>query len=281
MASAPLRDVERQVRLVISDVDGTLVTPDKVLTRQAREAVQRVIDAGIHFTIMSSRPARGLTTLIDALHLRDPIASLNGGLIVRPDLSVIDELLVPRDVAEIIINVLTDAQLDVWIYTGEDWRVRSRHAPHVEREERTVGFPPTVVTSLDAVLDRAIKIVGVSDDDDAMARCVAEVRRAAGERVSAVLSQPYYLDVTHPRANKGDATGFLSDLLGIPAEQIATIGDMPSDVLMFARSSISIAMGNASPEVRGGARFVTRSNAEEGFALAMHRFVLGGASVAI
>ena len=122
--------------------------------------------------------------------------------------------------------------------------------------------------------DPVIKIVGVSDDADAMARCVEQMRRTFGQQVSAALSQPYYLDVTHPNANKGEVVGVLSELLGIPTPQIATVGDMPNDVLMFERSGTSIAMANASADVQRAATFVTSSNTEEGFALAMERFVL-------
>jgi hydroxymethylpyrimidine pyrophosphatase-like HAD family hydrolase len=100
------------------------------------------------------------------------------------------------------------------------------------------------------------------------------VRRIFGEQVSAALSQPYYLDVTHPHANKGEVVTVLSEWLAIPNEQIATIGDMPNDVLMFERSGTSIAMANARPDVRGAATFVTSSNTEEGFAEAMERFIL-------
>src|ERR1041385_4089741 len=85
---------------------------------------------------------------------------------------------------------------------------------------------------------------------------------------SATRSQPYYLDVTHPDANKGHVVTTLSEILSIPAAQIATIGDMPNDVLMFKKSGMSIAMGNASAEVQAQAQFVTASNAEEGFAVA-------------
>jgi hydroxymethylpyrimidine pyrophosphatase-like HAD family hydrolase len=92
--------------------------------------------------------------------------------------------------------------------------------------------------------------------------------------VTAARSQPYYLDVTHPDANKGAVAQYLSAKYAIPPAAIATIGDMPNDVLMFAHSGLSIAMGNASPEVQRAARRVTTSNADEGFATAVERFVL-------
>ena len=274
MTMAKKEDVPNGVRLVVADVDGTLVTPDKILTPRARAAVTTIVEAGIAFTITSGRPPLGMKPLIDDLQLQDPIAAFNGGLLVRPDLSVIREHLVPSEAAQAVIDILTKDTLDVWVYGGKDWYVKSRHGPHVDREEWTVKFPPTVVSAYEGLLDRTVKIVGVSDDHDVMARCVKEVQRQFGQHVSAALSQPYYLDVTHPKANKGEVVNALSAMLAIPTAQIATIGDMPNDVLMFERSGVSIAMGNASMDVQRAATFVTTSNGEEGFALAMERFVL-------
>ena len=97
------------VRLVVADVDGTLVTPDKILTLRARSVVRRVIEAGIGFTITSGRPPRGMKMLIDELQLEDPITAFNGGLVVRPDLSIIREHLVPATDAQAVIDVLTSS----------------------------------------------------------------------------------------------------------------------------------------------------------------------------
>ena len=267
-------DVPNRVRLVVADVDGTLVTPDKILTPRARAAVRTIIEAGIAFTITSGRPPLGMKALIADLQLQEPITAFNGGLVVRPDLSVIREHLIPSEAARAVIDILTKATLDDWVYSDKDWYVRSRHAPHVDQEEWTVKFSPTVISTYEGLLDRAVKIVGVSDDDEVMARCVKEVQRQFGQHVSATLSQRYYLDVTHPKANKGEVVDALSALLAIPSAQIATIGDMPNDVFMFQRSGVSIAMGNASADVQRAATFVTAPNTEDGFARAMERFIL-------
>ena len=267
------------VRLVVADVDGALVTPEKVVTPRAHVAVRRIMETGIAFTITSGRPPRGMKMLIDDLRLQHPVTAFNGGLFVRPDLSVIRENLLPREAVQPVIDILIRHKLDVWIYNEKDWFVPSRHGPHVDREEWTVKFPPIVVSSLDGLRDRVMKIVGVSDDLGAVARCEKDVQQERGEHVSAARSQPYYLDVTHPKANKGEVITVLSEMLQVPTANIATIGDMPNDVLMFKRSGVSIAMGNASREVQHQARFVTSSNKEEGFALAMERFVLRTQSV--
>ena len=276
-SSAPLRRPSR-VRLVVADVDGTLVTPDKVVTSRARAAVRQVMEAHIAFTITSGRPPKGMRALIDDLELRTPIAAFNGGLYVRPDLSVLRRHVIPREVATAVTGILARGGLDVWLYTDEDWYVTSRHGPHVDRESWTVKISPTVTPTFDNVPGSVVKIVGVSDDRALMARSVDEVRRTSGREVSAALSQPYYLDVTHPKANKGEVVSALSEWLEIPTTQTAAIGDMPSDVPMFERSGLSIAMANANADVRRAAMFVTASNTDEGFALAMERFVLGDGS---
>ena len=263
------------IRMVIADVDGTLVTQDKVLTKRAAEAVSRLHEAGILFTITSGRPPRGMAMLIDPLKLTQPLAAFNGGVLIQPDLkTVVDQKFLPPGVPETVIEAIENHGLDVWLYTDIDWFVRDPNAPHVAREQWTVKFPPTVVKTFAGLLGRVAKIVGVSDDLDRVAQCEKDVQQAGGSHISAARSQPYYLDVTHPQANKGEVVLSLSRLLNIPAAQTVTIGDMPNDVLMFKKSGVSIAMGNASPEVRAAATYVTSSNQEEGFANAIEKFVL-------
>jgi len=127
-------------------------------------------------------------------------------------------------------------------------------------------------------MDGIVKVVGVSDNLEAVARCEKDMQGWSAGRVSAARSQPYYLDVTNPKANKGEVVEMFSRICNIPPSQIATIGDMPNDVLMFKKSGVSIAMGNASPEVQKSATFVTASNQEEGFAKAMERLLQSAAA---
>ena len=217
-----------------------------------------------------------MAMLIDPLALRTPIAGFNGGIFVKPDMTIMAEHVLAADVAERAVEVILHHGMDVWVYSGQDWLVRNPDAPHVAREQWTVGFAPTIVANFNDVLGNAVKIVGVSDDLDLVARCEKDARQALGTGASAARSQPYYLDVTHPDANKGTVVTTLSKLLSVPAGEIATIGDMPNDVLMFRKSGLSIAMGNASPDVQAQADVVTASYDDEGFAKAIEQFVLHG-----
>jgi Cof subfamily protein (haloacid dehalogenase superfamily) len=265
----------RPIRLVIADVDGTLVTKEKVLTDRAIQSVFRVRAIGIKFVVTSGRPPRGMAMLVEPLKLDQPLAAFNGGVVTQPDLTtVLRENFLERSMVEKVIKIILEHKLDVWVYTDKDWFVRDVNAPHVAREQWTVKFTPVLVPRFDGLLERVAKVVGVSDDLDAVKRCEKDVQDACGDQASAARSQPYYLDVTHPKANKGEVVLAMSDLLSTPIEQIVTIGDMPNDVLMFRKSGISIAMGNASADVQKSATYVTTSNEQEGFANAMDKFVL-------
>jgi len=267
---------ERQkISLVLADVDGTLLTEQKILTKCAQTAVAALREAHVRFAITSGRPPRGMAMLFDALQLDTPIAGFNGGLFVKPDLSIIEQKTLPQDIAAQAITLLRQHELDVWIYTGNDWLITKPGAPHVAREAWTVKFEATAVPDFNDRLDAVAKIVGVSDDLERVRRCEADVQAALGKRATANRSQPYYLDVTHKDANKGAVVDYLSTHFDIPPAEIATIGDSPNDVLMFKRSGFSIAMGNASGEVKSQANVATDSYNDEGFAKAIERFVLG------
>jgi Cof subfamily protein (haloacid dehalogenase superfamily) len=263
-----------KISLVLADVDGTLVTADKVLTFRARAAVKALHGADIAFAITSGRPPRGMAMLIDPLALRTPIAGFNGGIFVKPDMTIMEEHVLAADVATRALEVILRNGIDVWVYSGKDWLVRDRNAPHVAREQWTVKFAPIVTDNFEEALGNAVKIVGVSDDRDLVARCEKDAQDALGMGASAARSQPYYLDITHPHANKGAVVTTLSKLLSVPVGEIATIGDMPNDVLMFRDSGLSIAMGNASRDVQAQADLVTASYEDEGFAKAIEQFVL-------
>jgi Cof subfamily protein (haloacid dehalogenase superfamily) len=268
----------RKISLVLADVDGTLVTEQKVLTKRAQSAVKSLHDAGIRFAITSGRPPRGMAMLFDALDLDTPIAGFNGGLFVGRDLAILAQRTVPADVAREAIDLIRQHGLDVWVYSGNDWLITKAVAPHVAREAWTVKFEPKIVRDVGERLNQVAKIVGVSDDYDKVKRCEADAQAAFASRATAARSQPYYLDITNKDANKGAVVEYLSSHMDVPAEEIATIGDQPNDVLMFKRSGFSIAMGNASDEVKKQADATTDSYNDEGFAKAMERFILGTAA---
>jgi len=267
----------RRVAMVVSDVDGTLLDPDKNLTPAAIAAVQRLHQAGILFTIVSARPPRLTHDLLRNLHVTEPSACFNGALIIDPQQNVLHQSPMTPGDAQTVADHIRSSNLDLWVYTGTDWYISNPTGPHVQHQEGLMQCKATPLHGYDMSQFHVLKLVGVSDDYDAVKRAEAELDSLCCIAISATRSSNYYLDVTHKDANKGSVVLKLSKMLHISTEQIATIGDMQTDVLMFRKSGVSIAMGNATNDVKKEATYVTKSNLEEGFAYAMEHFVLGEA----
>lgn len=262
------------IKLVISDVDGTLVTTDKRLTDASCRAAAALAARGIGFTVTSSRPPFGLRMLVEPLALKLPIGAFNGGMIVDPAMTVLEQRLIPQAAAKRCLDVLAQFDVEPWLFTVDKWTVRNSALSYVAREQRTIQTDPNIVSDFAPFLAQAGKIVGVSEDFERLARCEAAMQEALGATASAARSQRYYLDITPPHLDKGTFVDALSKRLNIAKDAIVTIGDMPNDLAMFRRSGRSIAMGNADDSVKREAQDVTRSNEEDGFAWAVEKIIL-------
>jgi len=263
---------------VVSDVDGTLVRRDKSLSERTVSTVARLRDAGILFAIVSSRPPRGLASLIAPLGISTFVAGFNGGVIATPDLSPVRRHLMAPEVAARAVEAIEAAGVQAWVFSDQGWCARDPNGLRVDLERRTVGFDPTIVADFSVAVQSAAKIVAVSDDPALLERLQGELR---GLDATIARSQSYYLDLTHPRANKGDALRGLASLMRVDVAQVAVLGDGENDIALFNAAGLSIAMGNAAPGVKMEADFVTGANDDDGAAAALEWFVLRGMRTAL
>jgi len=264
-----------RIALVVSDVDGTLLTKDKTLTEAAKTAVRRLHEAGIGFTITSSRPTLGMRFLIEPLQITLPIGAFNGSSIVDPQLEPIEQHLIPLPAVHRCLDLLNEFGVDIWLFTNDLWLTRNGNGEYVPNEKRAIRSDPTIVADFTPYLSAACKIVGSSADAALLQRCEAAMQKALGAEATAVRSQTYYLDVTPPGCDKGTFVQAMAKRLGIATDAVATIGDMQNDLAMFRNSGLSFAMGNATDDVKKVATHVTASNENEGFAGAMEMILKG------
>jgi Cof subfamily protein (haloacid dehalogenase superfamily) len=257
------------IALVVSDVDGTLLTKSKTLTDRARAAVQRLHQAGIGFTITSSRPAIGMRFLIEPLSITLPVGPFNGSSIIDTTMRPVEQHLVPQEAVERCLKILKEFGADIWLFTADQWLIDNPDGDYVAHEQHTIRSDPTIVPDFAPYLASACKIVGASTDAAGLEACEKAMQEALGTQATAVRSQTYYLDITPPGFNKGTFVQEMARRLGISTDAVATIGDMQNDLAMFRVSGFSIAMGNATDDVKRQASHVTASNEQDGFAEAM------------
>jgi len=266
------------IRLVISDVDGTLVRKDKSLSPQVIAAVHRLREAGIAFTLISARPVSGVLPLVAPLGIDIPVAAINGGIVFRPDGSVITEHRIDPDVVRGMFALAEGVAVDRWVFADNRWYASSLDGVHVEHERVASNQEPVLRDDFSDLYDRADKVTFVSDDAPVLKELAGRGVVQFGARATIGQSQTYYLDVTDTHANKGDGIAELAQILGIDLAQVAVFGDMDNDVAMFRRAGLSVAMGQAPDTVKSAAAFVSTSNEQDGVAHAIDAFVLARAA---
>jgi len=262
------------VRLFISDVDGTLLNTQKQVSPATEAAIKKLELGGIRFSLVSSRPAKGLKWLIDLLSIEGPCAALNGGTIIDSRLSVLSKRHIEAEIVQTIIETIENYGMDPWIYTEADWYVRRVDAPHVRHESEAVRFVPQLFTMVNNIRDPVIKISGLSDDYASVAAGAVRLGSLLKDQLSISTSLANRLDVTHHAANKGQAIIAIANELSIPLRNVATAGDGENDIPMFRECGLSIAMGQAPPEVHRAASYTTTSNGQDGLAWAIEEIIL-------
>ncbi|SFR85238.1 Cof-type HAD-IIB family hydrolase [Sphingomonas jatrophae] len=268
-------------RLFVSDIDGTLVREDKSLSDAVIAAVRRLEEAGVPVSLISARPPSGILWIAERLGLSGALGAFNGGTLVRPDGEVLSAERLAPEVAVRALELIAAPEVIVWLFHAGCWHAQRLDDHYTDRERRAANQDPVIGTDLSTLLDAVDKIVAVSPDHAALAALEGRVAEALAGQATVIRSQPYYLDITAPRANKGDGIAALAAAAGVTLAEVAVAGDQRNDLAMFARAGFAIAMGQAPQEVKDAAARVTASNEEDGVAQAIETILLpmiGGAA---
>lgn len=262
------------IRMLVSDVDGTLVGKDKKLSAATIAAVARLRAAGVGFTIISARPMSGMKPLLGPLALDGDVAAFNGGIVFRQDGTIVSHVLIEETVARGVIELAAGSGVDTWVFADDRWYASDGDGPHTASERITSDQEPVVRRDMGDLLGRADKITFVSDDEPRLRALYERMHAAYGDAATIAQSQTYYLDVTALAANKGDGIAALASAIGVALEDTVAIGDQANDLPMLKRAGLSIAMGNAPEHVKAAAHETTRANDEDGVAHAIETIIL-------
>jgi Cof subfamily protein (haloacid dehalogenase superfamily) len=267
------------IELVAIDMDGTLLDPGHKLTPRVKQAIAQARALGVHIVLTSGRPVPGLAPFLQELGIDgddDYCIACNGGLVQRigPRETVVeyplsfDDFVYCEQVArEIGVHFQAlDAQRmytpnqDISIYTVAD-----SHLSRMPLSYRRVA-------DMDPRMS-FIKLMMI-DEPEVLDAAIARLPAALTERFAVLKSAPFFLEVFDRRAGKGPSLQKLAEHLGIDRANVMAIGDQENDLTMLQYAGTSVAMGNAIDAVKATARFETATNADEGVAKAIERFVL-------
>lgn len=268
------KEPSKKIKLLVSDIDGTLITSQHKITPEAFAAAQKLKAAGIHLCLVSSRPPRGIQMFFKELNISTPFAALNGGEIVSNDGAVISSLAMSAQDASEVFELLHKHDVKAWVFGGFDWVVFDLNDPFIAHEQEVVGDRPEVMNHFSQYKNRIVKIEGVSDNTALLDELAGKINQKYPDTVKALRSSENFLDITHPKANKGFAAVELGKQYGIDISEIACIGDMYNDIPMLDIAGVSIAMGQSTEQVYRHAHFQTKSHDDNGWAYAVENFIL-------
>ncbi len=268
------------IRLVAIDMDGTLLDPAHRLSPRVKQAIARARAQGVRVVLTSGRPVSGLAPFLAELGIdgdEDYCIACNGGLVTRVGsgevvveypLSFDDFVFCERIARELGVHFqaldgkrLYTPNQDISHYTVVD-----SHLSHVPLSYRSVADMDPSMTF--------IKLMMV-DEPSVLDAAITRLPTALTDRFAVLKSAAFFLEVFDHRAGKGPSLQKLAAHLGIERSQVMAIGDQENDLTMLQFAGTSVAMGNAVDVVKATARYQTTTNAEDGVALAIERFVLG------
>ena len=268
-----------EYRLVVADIDGTLVTRHREITPGVLAAVREAQSRGVRVCLATGRIWLSARPYFERLGADPPAILYNGGLVYdfRTD-SVLRRIPLDYEHARAVLEVLRGVpEVQPHLYAG-DRVFTGRVNDLTERYRRKDSIQVEEVGDLVAFLPRdpmKILIVGARGD---LERALARIRTIPLP-INTVFSEETYLEILPVGSSKGVALEFVAARLDVPLAQVIAVGDNLNDLEMLRTAGLGVAMGNAPEALRNAADVVTRTNDEEGLRDVIERFVLHGEQV--
>ncbi len=266
-------------KLLVLDVDGTLVNNAKEISKQTLATLLKVQQMGVRIVLASGRSTFGLRHLIEKLELK-----INGGYIlayngaqvidIKNDEVLFEKRIDPQQIPYLERKAKQNG-FDIFTYHKNQLITTNPDNKHIRDEAELNGMEIVAVDNLSEAVDFSpCKCVLVSDDEEALVGLKDHWRKRLGGVLDVYRSEPFFLEVVPEFIDKGNTLGVLIDNLGIGVEEVMAIGDGRRDYSMIQLAGLGIAMGNAQESIKACADFVTADNDNDGVAQAVQKFIL-------
>jgi len=267
----------KSIRLIVADLDGTLLNSDHVVTPLTEQAVRAAIAGGVLFTVATGKTYPSTVALIRQFDIHIPLICGNGTQVFAPDGTLLHEAPIPLECALEALRLAAEAGFTPIVYTQMGLLSNVWDA----NVEELVDHPepaPTIVPDLESALrndHKPYKLVLMNRDFDRVPLFHVQLDGIFDGRAFVVRSGLQSVVEVLPLAvTKGTALEFILDQLGIGADETLCFGDNCNDVDMMQRAGIGVAMGNSPDDVQQAADYVTGTNDEDGVGHAIQKFVL-------
>jgi hypothetical protein len=264
------------IKLLALDIDGTLIREDNKISAVVRESILKAYHNGVKVVLLSGRNYFGMKDYIQELGLKGIAASANGAEIVRiEDEEVIHQETIPYDIARSVVEKSISVGTvpinfsNCKVYTkGFD----SLPMDYIKALNQEFHYIEDIYENLKEYPSAKLMMVGAQND---LATIKEFSLTSYGEVLNADFSMETLLEVYSNKADKGKALSFMMEHYGVLKEETMCIGDSENDIPMFKTAGLSVAMGNASENVKSHAMEITGHVENDGVKLALDKHVFG------
>lgn len=263
------------VKLFISDIDGTLLEAGKNISEKNIVAVKKMVDAGIIVTIATGRMYRATLPVAKVLGVDVPIITYNGALIKSVSGKILYENPLPSEIVVELTNFFEKNGWYIQNYSEDNlyFPVYNEYAKFYEQNQKVTGE----TVGWDKMRTKTSHVCKMLNITNGLAETekISEIVRAEfGEKISVTRSTPIFNEIVCPGVSKAAAIKILAKKFNTDISEVIAIGDSNNDLPMLKAAGKSIAMGNASDEIKTVCDYVTGDCVDDGFAQAVEKFVL-------
>lgn len=259
-------------KFIAVDMDGTLLNSNGIITGNTVEGIRHLVSQGIIFTISTGRPIQGVEKYNSLLHLKGPIITYNGAMIVDAETheTLFERGLLRDDAIKIYeLGLYYDTTMCIW---AGNQLYGNRLDSRIHDYKKLSGIEPIKIDCIEEILDLGVTKILWYDEEDVIEGIMRELSTEMFSEVTYCTSKPTFLEFFNRKVSKSEAMSQIGLMYNISSKEMIAIGDGLNDLSMIQYAGVGIAMDNADREVKENAQYITSSNDDEGVLKAIKRF---------
>lgn len=262
------------IKLIVTDIDGTIYSPETGISPEVKECIQNLYNRGIHVAIATGRTYGSAKTVADKLGIKCPLICYQGGLVNSYEGEILDVKYLNPNIAKEIIKDFRKRNIHLNVYVEDKLYVEDDDE-YIKDYIGDKGIDYYKVNSFEELdFSKLNKLLAIKYDTKFINELIEELRKKYPE-IYVVKSYDYFCEIANKEATKGNAIKFLAKKFNIGIHEVMAIGDQNNDIEMVETAGVGVAMGNGTDEIKEVADYITETVQNNGFVKAVNKFVWG------